>query len=94
MKKPLFFAVSGACIAALTAGTAVFTAAHKTIDLDIDGNISQVTTFSGSVEKLLAEQGVTLSPGDVVAPETGSALKEGSEIVVRYEREVTVDRDG
>lgn len=94
VKKPLFFAVSGACIAALTAGTAVFTAAHKTIDLDIDGNISQVTTFSGSVEKLLAEQGVALSPGDVVAPATGSALKEGSEVVVRYEREVTVDRDG
>lgn len=94
MKKPLFIAVSGACIATLTAGTAVFAAAHKTIDLDIDGNITQVTTFSGSVEKLLAEQGVTLASGDVVAPGSDSALKEGAEVVVRYQREVTVDRDG
>lgn len=94
MKKPLFIAVSGACIAALTAGTAVFAAAHKTIDLDIDGSISQVTTFSGSVERLLAEQGVELAPGDVVAPASGSALKEGSEVVVRYQREVTLERDG
>lgn len=94
MKKPLFIAVSGACVAALTAGTAVFAAAHKTIDLDIDGNITQVTTFSGSVEKLLAEQGVTLASGDVVAPGSTSALKEGAEVVVRYQREVSVDRDG
>ncbi len=94
MKKPLFIAVSGACIAALTAGTAVFAAAHKTIDLDVDGNITQITTFSGSVEGLLAQEGIELAPGDVVAPASGATLAEGSQVTVRYQREVSVDRNG
>jgi len=93
VKKPLIIAVTGiAASAALGAG--VFTAAHKTITLDIDGQTTHVSTFSGSVGGLLKEQGITLADGDLVAPSTSESLTEGSEVVVRYQREVTLDHNG
>ncbi len=93
VKKPLVLAVTGlAASAAIGAG--VYSSAHKTIALDIDGQTTQVTTFSGSVAGLLEEQGIVLADGDLVAPSTSSSLSEGGEIVVRYQREVTLDRNG
>ncbi|WP_435298441.1 transglycosylase family protein [Timonella sp. A28] len=81
-------------MATAAVGTGVYAAAHKTVTLDVDGKTTTVTTFSGSVDGLLEEQGITLTAGDVVAPNSRSALREGGDVVVRYQREVTLDRDG
>ncbi|MBI9114664.1 transglycosylase family protein [Sanguibacter sp. YZGR15] len=84
----------GVALALVGAGSAVYATAHKTVTLDVDGEIQTVTTFSGSVESLLEENGVTVSDGDVVAPSGNAKLSEGSDVVVRYAREITIMQDG
>ncbi|PFG44249.1 uncharacterized protein YabE (DUF348 family) [Isoptericola jiangsuensis] len=80
---------------ALGVGSAVGVAhAHKTVELDVDGETRTVTTFAGDVEGLLAEQGVDLSARDVVAPGMHAALDGDADVVVRTGKELTVEVDG
>lgn len=78
--------------AVLATGTAVTAQAHKSVTLDVDGVETQVTTFAGSVEGLLDEHGVLVGERDSVAPD--GALRDGSDVVVRHARLVTVRTDG
>lgn len=94
MKKPLIFLMSGALVATTAIGAGAYGVAHKTITLDIDGQATQVSTFSGSVAGVLEENGIVLADGDLVAPSANSVLNEGGEVVVRYQHEVTVEADG
>ncbi len=86
--------VAGATVAVLAAGTAAVGAAHKTVTLDVDGEVTEVSTFAGSVDGVLTDQGVDLGSRDTVAPAEAAALTDGAEIVVRHARQVTVTVDG
>lgn len=87
-------AAAAAALALVGTGAAVAASAHKTVTLDVDGQITEVTTWRGSVEKLLAEQEIVVGERDVVAPSPAAALRDGAEVVVRYGREVTISDDG
>ncbi len=76
----------------LTGGGIAVAKAHKTVTLDVDGEQVTVSTFAGSVEALLAAQGVAVDGRDAVTP-TG-ALAEGADVVVRHAHQVTISRDG
>src|SRR5665648_591262 len=79
----------------LVAGGAFAVAnAHKTVTLDVDGEVSQVSTFAGSIAGLLEEQGVETGERDVVAPGSDAALRGGDDVVVRHAHPVTVLVDG
>ncbi|WP_240644297.1 resuscitation-promoting factor [Antribacter gilvus] len=75
-------------------GAYAYTAAHKTVTIDVDGELRTVATYSGDVSGLLAEEGITTGEGDVVTPAAGDALREGGLVVVRYAHDVTVEIDG
>ncbi len=77
-------------LAVLGAGAAVAAQAHKTITLDIDGKVTEVSTWSGSVENLLAERDITVGTRDLVSPSPGTALSSGTDVVVRYARQITI----
>ena len=81
-------------MALVATGAVAYGSAKKTVELDVDGEVVTVSTYAGSVEGLLAEEGVRVSERDLVAPAADSALKSGSDVVVRYGREVTVQTDG
>src|SRR3954454_14877240 len=76
----------------LAGGTAAFAHAQKTVTLDVDGNVTRLSTFAGSVQGLLTDQGVVVGERDVVS-DTG-ALGEGAEVVVRHAHQVAVSVDG
>lgn len=87
--------VAGATTVVLLAtGAVAYGNARKTVELDVDGQITTVTTFAGSVEGLLAEQEVAVGDRDLVVPDVDAALRGGSDVVVRYGREVPVQVDG
>lgn len=92
-RRPL---VVGALAAALvvTGGTVAVAGAHKTVTLDVDGAITQVSTFAGSVDGVLGEQSVDVGTRDAVTPSVDSALASGDEIVIRRARQVVVEADG
>lgn len=92
-RRPLLIGGLAAVLAA-TGGTVAVAGAHKTVTLDIDGATTTVSTFAGSVGGVLEAHDVALGPRDVVAPEAGTALTSGDEIVVRRARQVVALVDG
>lgn len=76
----------------LTGGGIAVAQAHKTVTLDVDGQVTTVSTFAGSVDALLQAQAVPVGERDSVTP--SGALLEGADVVVRHAHQVTVARDG
>ncbi|MCL2453927.1 MAG: transglycosylase family protein [Micrococcales bacterium] len=72
--------IAGALV--LTTGGVAVASAHKTIDLDVDGEVRTVSTFAGSVPGLLRQEGVTLGEHDTVS--VNGRLHDGATIVVRH----------
>lgn len=83
---------AAALVPVLAGGTAAYAHAHKTVELDVDGELRTVQTFAGSVEGLLEAEGVVVGARDTVSA-TGS-LRDGAELVVRHAQAVTVRLDG
>ena len=79
-----------ATLAVMGAGAAVASDAHKSVTLDIDGDVTKVSTWSGSVAGVLAERGLTLGEHDIVAPTPEAALNDGTAVTVRLARQVTI----
>ena len=87
--------VAGAtAVALLGTGGALVAHAHKTVTLDVDGVLTEVSTFAGSVERLLEREGVVLGAHDAITPAVESPLRDGSAVVVRLGREVSFEVDG
>lgn len=92
-RRPVAIAAAGALVL-LSAGGAFAASAHKTVEIDVDGESRTVSTFSGSVESVLAQAGVTVGEKDQVAPAIDAMVVDGSEIVVRHAIPVMVTIDG
>jgi uncharacterized protein YabE (DUF348 family) len=92
-RRPLSIVAAGT-ILALSAGGAVAASAHKTVELDVNGRTTEVSTFAGSVDGVLEEAGVELAPRDEVTPGIGAAIGEGDEIVVRQAHSIEISVDG
>ncbi|GGM30838.1 resuscitation-promoting factor [Promicromonospora citrea] len=75
-------------------GAAAYTVAHKTVTLDVDGEVRTVETFQGDVADLLTGEGVAVSGRDEVTPGLDAALRDGSTVVVRTAHELTLRADG
>lgn len=86
--------VLGAVAVVLVTGSVAVARAHKTVTIDVDGEVVQVGTFAGSVERLLEDRGIEIGTRDVVAPDLGAALASGDEVVVRHAHALTVLTDG
>lgn len=79
-------------VVVLASGGVAVADAHKTVTLDVDGVTTTVSTFSGSVDGLLAEQGLELGARDTVTP--GGALQDGVAIEVRHAHQIVINADG
>ena len=75
-------------------GTTAFATLHKTVTLDVDGEVSTVSAFGRTVGDVLDAAGVEVGERDLVAPEPAALAADGTEIVVRRAREVVVEIDG
>ena len=81
-------------LALVVAGTTAFATLHKTVTLDVDGEVATVSAFGRTVADVLDAQGVDVGAGDLVAPVAGTLLADGDQVVVRHGREVVVEIDG
>ena len=86
------FVAAGTAVLVVAAGGSAYAQAHKTVALDVDGEVTKVSTFAGSVEGLLEDEGIEVRGHDTVS-HTG-ALADGAEIVVRNAKALTVLMDG
>jgi uncharacterized protein YabE (DUF348 family) len=83
-----------ATIAALSTGVTAFAAMDKTVHLDVDGQTIAVRTFAGDVSGVLRKAHVQLQPHDAVAPDLTAPVRDGSRVVVRHGRLLSLVIDG
>ncbi|MDR0365408.1 MAG: ubiquitin-like domain-containing protein [Bifidobacteriaceae bacterium] len=83
-----------AVLAVAAAGIVTFSAAHKEVTINVNGQTSQVQTFAGSVAGVLAQEHVAYSDRDLVAPAPAAPVPRAGEIVVRTAMPMELNIDG
>lgn len=81
-------------VVGVVSGAAAVTVMNKEVDLTVDGRTSTVHAFGGSVADVLASEGITVGEHDLVSPAPAAAVHDGSDVVVRYARQLTLTTDG
>ena len=93
-KSPLLYSVVGALLLTLIVGGALAVVRHKTITLDVDGDMISLSTMSSSVGTALEDAGYPVDPKDALAPSADSSLSDGDTVVLRHARELALTVDG
>ncbi|MFD5277241.1 transglycosylase family protein [Pseudarthrobacter sp. NPDC058362] len=78
----------------LVAGLVAFVGNNKTITLNVDGKVSSVQTFGGTVGQVVKSASLDLSPEDRVSPSIDESVRNGTVINVNKAKEVQVSLDG
>jgi uncharacterized protein YabE (DUF348 family) len=81
-------------LVALVLGLVAFVGNNKTVTLNVDGKVSSVQTFGGTVGQVVEGADVELQPSDRVSPSADSRVRDGSVINVNLAKAVKVSLDG
>ncbi|MFD4368379.1 transglycosylase family protein [Rhodococcus sp. NPDC058521] len=93
-RSSLLYVVVAALLSTLIVGGVVAVSRHKTVTIDVDGEVRSVSTMSTTVDGVLADVGHPIGDRDVVAPSADSELSDGDTVVLRRAREVSLTVDG
>ncbi|HVQ89093.1 MAG TPA: ubiquitin-like domain-containing protein [Actinomycetes bacterium] len=93
-RTPWLVALDIALVAAVVVGITGFARSDKNITLTVDGQVSNVRTFSDNVGDLLDEQHLVVTDRDVVSPDPESAIHDGDAVAVNFARQLSVTVDG
>jgi len=81
-------------LSALVLGLVAFVGNNKTVTLNVDGKVSSVQTFGGTVEQVVKSANIELHPADRVSPALEASVENGSVINVNMAKAVKVSLDG
>lgn len=87
-------ALQALVLMSLVAGTAAWAASDKRVTVLLDGVPQAVTTHARTVGGVLTSAGLTVGAHDLLAPDRAVAVQDGSYVVLRRGRPVTVNIDG
>jgi uncharacterized protein YabE (DUF348 family) len=91
VRKRLFH---GLILSALLSSGYLWVTFDKTVQVEVDGQPRAVRTFAGDVGGVLSHAGIKTGEHDLVAPAKNVAVKQGSRIVVRRGRQLTLRLNG
>ena len=92
--RTLLLALVGVVALAVVASLIGYQAMAKSVTLTIDGKAHQVSSLGDTVGDVLASQDIELGSHDQVFPSLDESVTDGTEISVRYGRELQVEVDG
>ncbi len=81
-------------LVALVLGLVAFVGNNKTVTLNVDGKMSSVQTFGGTVSQVVKGANLELQASDRVTPAADSHVQDGSVINVNLAKAVKVSLDG
>ncbi|MDV8149268.1 transglycosylase family protein [Arthrobacter sp. B10-11] len=81
-------------LSALVLGLVAFVGNNKTVTLNVDGKVSSVQTFGGTVGQVVKSAKVELQPADRVSPAADARVEDGSVINVNLAKAVKISLDG
>ena len=87
-------AVQAAVLAGLVAGVGGYATLDHTVTVSVDGTPTQVRTFAGTVEGVLASAGLDVGPHDAVTPALGARVPADGTVVLDRGRPVELTVDG
>ncbi|OZF05327.1 resuscitation-promoting factor [Rhodococcoides fascians] len=93
-RSTMLYLVVAALLATLIVGGATAVARHKTVTIDVDGEMITLSTMTGDVNGALQAAGYETGDKDLVAPSGDSELSDGETVVLRRARELSVTVDG
>lgn len=93
-KKIIIGAVGIGMVGVLGIGSAAYASYDKAVVLSIDGKDREVHTFGNTVSDVLAGEKLQVEDRDLVAPTPTTEISDGSRVVVRYARPLTLTVDG
>ncbi|QNG17871.1 DUF348 domain-containing protein [Rhodococcus triatomae] len=93
-RSPLLYGIVAALLATLIVGAATAVARHKTVTLDVDGELISLSTMTSTVGSAFADAGYPIGERDAVAPAENASLSDGDTIVLRRAKEVVLTVDG
>ncbi|HET8605060.1 MAG TPA: transglycosylase family protein [Marmoricola sp.] len=92
--KAVLGGLVGVVVLALAGTTVGYTTMSHDVTLSVDGKDKTIHTFAGDVQGVLADQGIHTGPHDVVVPSPNAPVHDGSQIAVRFGRQLDVSVDG
>lgn len=81
-------------VAALVVGVVAFVGNNKTVTLNVDGKVSSIQTFAGTVDQVVKAAKVELKDADRVSPSLDSKVDNGSVVNVNLAKAVSIELDG
>lgn len=88
------FVAQGVVLATLVGATTAFTTMHKTVTIEVNGELRTVSAFGRTVDDILDGHLVELSAKDQVYPTGSTVVGDGDLIVVRTLKDLQVEIDG
>ncbi|MBT1002442.1 transglycosylase family protein [Paenarthrobacter sp. DKR-5] len=94
--KPSVVKIAGQAVVllALVMGLVAFVGNSKTVTVNVDGQVSSVQTFGGTVDQVLRTANVDLRSADRVSPALDANVAPGAVIQVNTVKKVTVSLNG
>ncbi|MFE4198222.1 transglycosylase family protein [Paenarthrobacter sp. NPDC056912] len=81
-------------VAALVVGVVAFVGNNKTVTLNVDGKVSSIQTFGGTVDQVVKAAKVELKDADRVSPALDSQVDNGSVVNINLAKDVAIELDG
>ena len=81
-------------VAALVVGVVAFVGNNKTVTLNVDGKVSSIQTFGGTVDEVVKAAKVELKDADRVSPALDARVDNGSVVNVNLAKAVSIELDG
>jgi uncharacterized protein YabE (DUF348 family) len=81
-------------LCALVVGLVAFVGNNKTITLNVDGKVTSVQTFGGTVGQVVKSAKLDLKPADRVSPSIDEPVENGTVVNVNLAKAVKVSLDG
>ncbi len=75
-------------------GLVAFVGNNKTVTLNVDGKVTSVQTFGGTVGQVVKSANLELKPADRVSPSADESVQNGTVINVNMAKAVKVSLDG
>jgi len=91
---PLKLGIYAFVLVILAGGSLAWAGMQKDITLRIDGEPRHVGTYAATVGRMLDQEHIAVGEHDSLAPGREAALKDGSEVVLRRGRLLTLNVDG
>ncbi|WP_245861922.1 ubiquitin-like domain-containing protein [Sanguibacter antarcticus] len=92
--RPVRLVAQTVILATIVSGTTAFTTLHKSVTLEVNGDVRTVSVFGRTVDDVLAGQVVDLSANDKIYPEGSTIVNDGDLIVVRTLKDIQIEIDG